>query len=232
MKNFYVRKLLNTSQLTLIKDNIQSANDNNYWIDGLNSTGMGGEKRIKNNLELSDPNISKNINDLIMKSLDADFEFLNVTAASHTSPNIVSKTCAGGYYNPHIDMWMNGDYSTTVFLNDPDEYKGGELCLFYGHEEHKIKLESGYAVTYPTGTIHRVNRVVSGSRYVSVFWTTSSLKDSFIRELFYSISQSIQLLKKNDEESVHLSNCIAAQENPIFMLESVKNEILRKYSVR
>lgn len=226
MKNFYIRKILNDEQIEHIRKLIENANAQNSWIDGLNSGG--GEKRIKNNLELSDINISKVINDCIMNSLDSDIDFLNFTCPKSTNLNIVSKTTSGGYYNPHLDNWSNGDYSTTVFLNDPSDYDGGELCLYLGDdEEKKIKLDAGWGITYSTGIIHRVNKVISGTRYVSVFWTESLVKDSFIRFILGEISNAKKYVPQNP---VHLSSCLSASKDPSFILDSLKTQILRRYA--
>lgn len=228
MNNFYTRRVLNDDQLKIVKEVLNNADNHNLWIDGLR-TG-GGYSRIKNNVELSDLDLALKINQLIMSCLDADNEFVDFTAAKSTNVNIISKTTSGGYYNPHFDNWLNGDYSTTIFLNDPEEYVGGELCLYFGGEEEiKIKLNAGWGITYPTGVLHRVNRVLSGSRYVSVFWTESLLKDSFIRHIYSEIGK----IHKNVLEcqsSVHLSDCINASKDPVFCLENLKQQILRRYA--
>ena len=118
MKHYYVRKVLEKDQISEITRTIQNANQNDSWVDGLMSGG--GRKEVKNNLELSDVNFIQVINDYIMHSLDNDKEFLNFTIPTTTYLNIVSKTQSGGYYKPHKDTWNNGDYSTTVFLNNPE----------------------------------------------------------------------------------------------------------------
>jgi len=228
MKNYYVRKLLDSEQLKIVNQIIDEANKNNYWGDGLNSGG--GFKRIKNNTELSNTEFLQIINNMIMNCLDNDSKFINHTIAKETNLNIISKTSSGGYYNPHIDNWSNGDYSTTVFLNNPKDYDGGELCLYFdGNDELKFKLDAGYAITYSTGTIHRVNKVISGNRYVSVFWTKSLISDPFIRHIYTELS-NIQENISEKEHSFHLSNCISALKDPNFCLDSLKTEILRRYS--
>lgn len=228
MLQYYVRKILDSDQLKIVNQIINDSNKNDKWQDGLKSGG--GYKRVKNNLELFDFDSSQKINDLIMSSLDQDKKFIDFTVAKSTDLNIISKTTSGGYYNPHTDNWPNGDYSTTVFLNDPSEYNGGELCLYYGgQEEIKIKLDAGWGVTYSTGTVHRVNRVISGSRYVSIFWTKSLIKDPFIRYLYNQISNIGDNLN-NKDNSVHISNCMNAMNDPYFCINDLKLQILRVYA--
>ena len=120
MKHYYVRKILEKNQINEISNIIQDANQNNSWSDGLMTSG--GKKEVKNNLELHDTNSAQIINNHIMQSLDNDQQFLNFTIPTITYLNIVSKTQSGGYYKPHKDHWSNGDYSTTVFLNNPEDY--------------------------------------------------------------------------------------------------------------
>jgi PKHD-type hydroxylase len=225
-KQFYIRKLLNCDQLSNIDNFIKNANQNDSWTNGLNST-LGMNKDVKNNHELCDQNLVFQINSIIMNCLDNDSEFINYTAAKSTITNIVSKTISGGYYKPHLDFWTCGDYSTTVFLNSPDEYSGGELCLFLNEEEKKIKLDKGYAITYPTGILHRVNRVVSGCRYVSVFWTKSLIRDEFIREVHYELCKALNTV---ESKSIHHTTCNSISNDTFFILDNLKNQILRKYS--
>lgn len=228
MKQFYTRQILTENQLLKIKESISQANSHNMWQDGLKSGG--GFSRVKNNLEMSDRVLSHSINSLIMNSLDNDNYFIDFTVAKETTFNIVSKTISGGYYNPHYDNWANGDFSTTVFLNDPEEYIGGELCLYIGGEEEiKIKLKSGWGITYPTGVLHRVNKVSSGVRYVSVFWTKSLIEDPFIRHIYSEISD-IRNNMLEYKSPVHLGDCLNISKDPSFVIEGLKQQILRKYA--
>jgi PKHD-type hydroxylase len=230
MKQYYVRKILNNHQLEEIKSLLEEANKNNSWQNGLISLAGETSHDLKNNLELSDVSIIHIINDMIMNFLDKDKNFFHFTVPLTTSLNIISKTQENGYYKPHKDNWNNGDFSTTVFLNSPQEYEGGELCLYFGGEDEvKIKLDSGWGVTYNTGTLHRVNKVKSGSRYVSIFWTKTLIKDSFIRNI-YSELGNIENIISNYNYPIHLSDCYSSIKDPKFCIENLKNEILRRYS--
>lgn len=227
MTNYYVRKVLEREQVELIQNLLKHAEEHNLWYDGLNSGG--GTSSTKSNKELSDLQMSKTINDCIMQSLDSDRQFLAFTSAKSTNVNIISKSESGNYYNPHFDNWDNGDFSTTVFLSDPNTYEGGELCLLLGtNEEKQFKPEAGWAVTYPTGIMHRVNRVLSGTRYVSVFWTKSKIKNIVMRNMNYQLELIIQNLEKNSD-SIHYTDCKAALKDPLFIARNVQNEILRHY---
>ena len=229
MKNYYVRKILDENNLKLIKDLIKDSNEKQLWTDGHMSAVGDYKKSQKINFEMVDCLELRRIHEIIMNSLDCDIKFKNFTAAKSTNLNIVSKTPPGGFYQPHIDNWNNGDYSTTVFLNDPDEYVGGELCLYIdGEEETKIKLDAGWGITYSTGTIHRVNKVIAGTRYVSVFWTQSLLQDPFIRHIYGELGNVLNNMIL--DYSVHLNNCKSAYDDPVFKLDALRSEMLRRYS--
>lgn len=229
MKQYYVRQILNNYQLEKIYSKIEEANTNNKWHSGLNSLYISEEySTVKNNLELFDIQIIQFINSIIMNSLDCDKEFFDFTVPSTTDLNIISKTEKGGYYNPHDDLWKNGDFSTTVFLNSPKDYEGGELCLYFGGDEIPIKLDAGWGITYKTGILHRVNKVTSGCRYASVFWTKSLIKDSFIRNI-YSELGNLENLVSDFKFQNNSTKCSDSIKDPKFCINTLKNEILRRY---
>jgi predicted 2-oxoglutarate/Fe(II)-dependent dioxygenase YbiX len=125
---------------------------------------------------------------------------LNTDVRSHTMMNrscdfIFSKYVEGGYYDQHVDNQKMGsmrtDYSCTLFINNPEDYEGGELCIDIGTHEIKYKLEAGQAIIYPTGVKHRVNTVTSGERNVCVFWIESALQDTRMREIYRGIDMMI-----------------------------------------
>ena len=227
MMNYYLRKVLEKDQVELIQNLLKRAEEHNLWHDGLKSGG--GSSSTKSNKELSDLQMLQAINDCIMESLDSDIHFLGFTSAKNTYQNIISKYEPGNYYNPHFDNYNNGDFSTTVFLSEPDTYQGGELCLLLGNDDEKMfKLDAGWAITYPTGIIHRVNKVTSGTRYVSVFWTKSRIKDNFIRNINYQLELMIESLE-NNSNSIHYTDCKAVFKDPLFIAKNLQNEILRHY---
>jgi PKHD-type hydroxylase len=233
MKSHYSRQILTEDQIDEIHQYLKIAEENDSWVDGAARSTHGMTKSIKNNFEISDIEISKKINDTIMSALDSDQNFLDFTVAKSTHLNIISRYESGYQYNTHIDDWENGDYSTTVFLSDPNTYIGGELCLYYGGlEEMKIKLEAGWGITYPTGTLHRVNRVISGIRYASVFWTTSLIADPFIRSIYSELGSIRETLANSNLTPIHLQDCMSVSRDPILSVDNLKTQILRRYRNR
>lgn len=152
---------------------------NNIHSELSTSIWESGTKTFSNSetANLYKKNLQTSINNqLIFNSLDTNEEFLDFTVAEKTSGLLISKTISGGFYKPHFDL-ITGHFSTTIFLNDPFDYDGGELCLLIDNEEKKFKLNSGYGIVYETGITHRVNEVTRGERLACVFWTKSAIND-------------------------------------------------------
>ena len=67
------------------------------------------------------------------------------------------------YYGRHVDEVYSSegrrDYSFTIFLNNPNDYDGGELVLNIPPENKAIKLDAGSIIIYPTKYVHEVREV-------------------------------------------------------------------------
>ena len=160
---FHISQFFDQSAL----DNIKHWYKLQEWMDGT-ETHSHKNKKIKNNL------ITEEIpNDLIWKHIDKNDSFIKFTQSHTSSKARVSKTPVGGYYHPHVDNPKLGSFSTTIFLNSPDQYDGGELVLFIDNKEVSFKLDMGWGITYETGIGHRVNTVSRGERNVALFWSHS-----------------------------------------------------------
>jgi len=160
---------------------------------------------VKNNLEMDDdtPDVKSPMYKhyltrtpywkchAIIEKAVKNSEIYNATLMDSYSNYIFSRYIEGGYYNTHVDHgkmgMMRTDYSVTIFVNDPEDYDGGELCIDIGSEELKYKLKAGQAIVYPTGLKHHVNEVTRGQRDVCVFWIKSAILDETIRGIYRSI---------------------------------------------
>ena len=161
---FYISQFFNQSALDKIKHWYKLQE----WMHG-SETHSHKNKEIKNNL-LTKETIPSN---LIWKHVDRNNNFIKFTQSHTSSKSRVSKTPVGGFYHPHVDLLTLGNFSTTIFLNSPDQYDGGELVLFIDGKEVPFKLDMGWGVTYETGIGHRVNTVTRGERNVALFWSHS-----------------------------------------------------------
>jgi len=106
-----------------------------------------------------------------------DIEFIESIQLSHYYD--------GHFYDWHIDSFVNPviqndkkyqrKVSLTVFLNDPEEYEGGEFDLEIrgpNTEERydTFKLPKGSVIVFPSHKWHRVRPVTSGVRKSLVIW--------------------------------------------------------------
>jgi PKHD-type hydroxylase len=81
----------------------------------------------------------------------------------------------GGKYGRHIDSapgTLIRKLSFTVQLSEPEDYKGGDLCLYLGDKAEVMKKEQGFVALFPSYVLHEVKPVTSGTRYSLVSWIT------------------------------------------------------------
>ncbi len=186
-------------------DFVRQVLDQAKFVDGTLSAGMAA-KRVKNNEELSaDDKQMQQLNNLVMGSLVQHDEFKAAAIPLRVAAPYYARYSKGMTYGDHVDdpiMGMGGqqyrsDISTTVFLNEPDEYEGGELVISASFGEQKIKLAAGSAVVYPSSSLHHVAEVTKGTRLVAVTWCQSMIRDPAKRELLYQLNQARESLLKN-----------------------------------
>lgn len=216
----YIRKLLTDKQL----EDIQKLIPKLSWEDGMISA-TSYSKDTKNLDQSIYCHNHEKISSIIFNSLDDDTEFVQSTLALNTSNPLVSRLRKGNYYRPHHDHYQTGDYSTTLFLSNPDEYEGGELNIRLEKDDYrKIKLPAGHAITYDTGTAHTVSEVTSGVRYAGVFWTKSSVRDPLMRKTISSIKRANSLLKPIAKDITEV------YDDPHFILDEITMDLMRQYA--
>ena len=81
----------------------------------------------------------------------------------------------GGKYGKHVDA--GGEMavrklSVSIQLTNPDEYEGGELCLYGGEKPEVMKKTQGTLVMFPSYVLHEVTPVTKGERNSLVLWVT------------------------------------------------------------
>ena len=220
--NYFCRKILSNNNINHVKNIITS--ENVKWEDGNNSVIVKVENS-KKVLETFDQNVF----DIIMSDLDKDIEFNSIVVPKEINNVIISKIPEGGYYKCHLDSEFNGNYSTTIFLNDPEEYDGGELQLLIDGNIKNIKLKSGMGVTYETGIPHQVLPVTRGTRYAAIFWTTSIISDPFIRKIHSDLTNIQFNLPKMGYSGKTYANIKEFVRDPSVKIEMVKRNIIRRY---
>ena len=102
---------------------------------------------------------------------------------------------------PDSSEVLRSDMSMTTFLSEPEEYQGGELIISTEFGQQSIKLPAGYAVVYPSSSLHKVTAVTQGQRIAAITWMQSMISDATIRQNLYQLDQTIQALIKEDKTS-------------------------------
>lgn len=155
-------------------------------------------------------------NDQAVASADLDAVRGKVTAALHAhpvflsaarpralTPQILSRYRPGQTYGMHVDdALMSGirtDLSYTLFLSDPDTYEGGALIVADTVEERAFRLRAGDMILYPSTSLHRVEKVTSGTRLAVVGWVQSWVKAAEDREILFDLDRAIGSLGAGEE---------------------------------
>ena len=126
---------------------------------------------------ITDPKLNHVLSDIIgvvNKNSKWNLKITSGEAAQYGIYNI------GDYYGWHNDQLLIQDQlvrkvSMSLFLNDPDEYDGGELDIEFKNPNvdpryDTLKLDSGYAVFFQSHLWHRVRPIKSGVRKSLVAW--------------------------------------------------------------
>lgn len=203
-----IPEVLNKEDLSVIQDLMASAN----FHEGSLSAGSEA-KRVKNNHEMfiSDVEMQR-LNNLLMGKLIQHPTYIATAFAAKIAAPYYAKYSEGMHYGKHVDDPVMGpanqryrsDISITIFLNDPDNYAGGELIISTAFGEQKVKLNAGDAVLYPSSSTHQVAKVTRGERLVAVTWLQSTIRDPAKREILYNLSQARESLIQKSPESKEL----------------------------
>ncbi len=212
-----IPQLLSTTQLKQVQDLLDKAD----FIDGKLSAGKVA-KKIKNNQEINtnDKELLNQLNNIVMGTLIAHPEYKSAVLAHRIAVPFYARYQKGMQYGYHIDdpvMGPNGgryrsDVSITIFLNEPEDYEGGELSISTTFGVNKVKLPAGAAVMYPSSSLHQVAEITSGERLVAVTWAQSMIREPAKRELLYDLDkvrEKLFLEQPNAIDTAKLDNVYA-----------------------
>ena len=83
------------------------------------------------------------------------------------------------------------DIAYTIFLNDPEEYDGGELLVKHEFGGSSFKESAGTIVFYPSASLHCVDMILEGTRKVVLGLINCTVSSSHDRHLLTELSNSI-----------------------------------------
>ena len=200
--------VLNPDELAQVRKLLKSV----VWADGKPGAGEQA-KRVKNNQQLPhDCAASRAIREMVLQGLERCPAFFSATLPKRIFPPRLNRySGASNAYGKHIDgavrylpdsgQRLRTDISCTVFLNEPTDYEGGELCLADTYGEQAVKLPAGHAVIYPGTSLHQVKPVTRGERLGCFFWVESMVRSDEQRRLLYELDMNLTALRQTHGEA-------------------------------
>lgn len=181
------------------------------WEDGKASAGAQAAQ-VKNNQQLPhDCEAAQRVRTLVLAGLDANSTFFSAALPKRVfTPRVNRYAGASNFYGNHIDNAIralpNGnkvrtDLSCTVFLNNPEDYDGGELTVTDTYGEKTVKLAAGDAVLYPGTSLHQVKPVTRGQRLACFLWIESMVRSDEQRRLLFELDMNLLGLRQQHGET-------------------------------
>lgn len=177
------------------------------FVDGQRSAGKAAA-RVKQNQELANDAPQRHrLNTLLVGQLINHPDYQAAALPHRIAVPLFARYTPGMAYGPHIDDPVMGegdryrsDIAITVFLNEPEEYEGGELVIQTTFGEQAFKLPAGDALLYPASSVHEIREVTSGERLVAVTWVQSLIREASHRELLFKLHGAREALMATDPE--------------------------------
>ena len=187
------------------------------WQDGKKTAGSHAAKLKQNSQLDKESKVSLELKDLIITRIISNPLLKSFTLPSLIHGVMFTKSLAGDGYGTHIDNpYMpsgRSDLSFTLFLNEPTDYEGGELCVQTINKTEKIKLSAGEMIIYPSTQLHSVAEVKHGERYVCVGWVQSYIQINEDRNLLFGLDAGAKGLLAKHGRSDELDLIFQAYSN-------------------
>ena len=181
------------------------------YVDGRLSAGDDAN-RGKNNLELAPDNDRYTaLNDVVMTALVTHPTYLRTALPARIGAPIYARYRPGMEYAGHIDDPIMGapsgryraDLSISIFLSEPDDYRGGELSIDTPTGKQSYKLPAGSALIYPSTYYHAVEPVVGGERLVAITWVQSHVRLVEQRAILQQLAEARDLLSTDPDSAAY-----------------------------
>jgi len=200
-----IHKVLDQQQLAAVRQIIATG----QFRNGAVSAGMAA-RRVKHNEELAlTSRQSGELNNIVMGCLVRHPVYRSAAMPLKIATPYYAHYTPGMSYGEHIDDPIMGqgselyrtDVSVTIFLNEPEDYEGGELTVQTAFGEQQVKLPAGDAVIYPSGSLHRVAEVTRGERLVAVSWIQSLVREPDKRALLHEMNLARETLLQEQPDA-------------------------------
>jgi PKHD-type hydroxylase len=201
----HIKGVLDREQLATVQQLITAGK----FSDGSSSAGMAA-RRVKHNEELVlEQKPMRDLNNLVMGKLVKHPVYRSAALPLKIAAPYYAHYTQGMSYGEHVDDPIMGsgpeiyrsDISVTIFLNNPDDYDGGELVVQTSFGEQQVKLPAGDAILYPSSSVHRVAEVTRGERLVAVSWIQSLVQEPGRRALLHDLNQAREKLLREKPDA-------------------------------
>lgn len=214
-----IPELLSAADVQQIREILDQA----AWEDGRATAGHQAVN-VKSNLQLPlDSPVARELGNRILGRLGRNPLFIAAALPLRVLPPRFNRYEGGGAYGNHIDnalfqapggdTYVRTDISCTLFLNDPDEYEGGELIVDDSYGDHRVKLPAGDMIIYPGTSHHRVTPVTKGARLASFFWTQSLVPSEVQRRTLFELDSAIQRLTADHPDHASIGSLTGVYHN-------------------
>ena len=196
----HIPNVLTADQVAQMRQRLDTAE----WIDGRQTVGFQGAQ-VKRNEQLADASpLRRELGEIVLRALANNPLFFSAALPLKYLPPRFNRYTGGGTYGFHVDgavmnlaqgEQLRSDVSCTLFLNDPEDYDGGELVISDTYGEHAVKLPAGDLIVYPSTSLHQVTPVTRGARIASFFWVQSLIRDDTKRRMLFEIDTALTRLR-------------------------------------
>ena len=211
---------MNDEEIQIFRNNLKK--NEGYWEDGKKTAGSHAAK-VKNNLQLDRNSvISQNLSKLVIDKILSNALIKSFSLPKNIHGIMFTKASEGMEYGRHIDnpFMSSGrsDLSFTIFINQKNNYRGGELVIENINSENKFKLNSGEILIYPSTYLHSVKKITSGERIVCVGWIESYVKSIEEREYLFDLDAGARSLLSKYGRSDELDLIFKSYSNLLRLL--------------
>ena len=198
------------------------------WVDGRATAGHQGAP-LKHNRQLAeDSALAREAGERVLARLERQSRFISAALPDRVYPPMFNRYALGDGFGSHVDnavrlvpgsrgRKLRTDLSATLFLSEPEDYDGGELCIDEGDASQSVKLPAGSLVLYPSTHLHHVNPVTRGVRYACVFWVQSMVRDAARRAILLGLDEASQLLAACNADATARAQLLNAYHNLLRM---------------
>ncbi len=201
----HIPGIIDAAQLKVMQAALQEA----AFVDGRLSAGPTA-RQVKHNEEI-DPasRTAADLGRIMVGSLYHNETFRDAALPYRIAAPLFARYDKSMHYGEHIDDPVMGgdaqrfrcDLAVTLFLNDPEDYQGGELLVRTPFGTQQCKFPAGDIVLYPASSLHQVAPIQSGQRLVGVAWIQSMVRDPAKREILFDLANARNRLAQHKEQA-------------------------------